>query len=294
MVETSKVGMAESLKEFRDRHPTASICSDVLQVHNEQFVVQVTVEVPELGRATGLSSHADIEVAEDRARTRALQALGWGQGNPTRTAEPTALLPNVAPLPPATVAPEDIEAVEEPEMIAAPRPLPPAASVPDLPAGSAIPATEAPTPKPSPPVAKPRSPVPSSKNGSESTATVKAPVAVTATISPQPAPQPMPQSESPPANAPDVAAAGLIDAPTEPIDLAVLPAPINLSDVIAQTDIELRRLGWSVETGRDYLEKTYDKRSRHELSEEELIQFLCHLESLSESPPSADFGGRLP
>ncbi|MEM6436848.1 MAG: hypothetical protein AAF773_23800, partial [Cyanobacteria bacterium P01_D01_bin.115] len=108
---------------------------------------------------------------------------------------------------------------------------------------------------------------------------------VTAAIAPQPEPQPMPQTESPPANAPDVAAAGLPDAPTEPIDPAVLPAPINLSDVIAQTDIELRRLGWSVETGRDYLEKTYDKRSRHELSEEELIQFLCHLESLSEPAP---------
>ena len=281
MVETSKVGMAESLKEFRDRHPTASICSDVLQMHNEQFVVQVTVEAPELGRATGLSSHADIEVAEDRARARALQALGWGHGNPARTAEPTAPLPEVAPLLPVTAAPKDIDAMAISEASIASRPIQPIISAPNLPAVPAIPAAEAPTPKPSPPVAKPRSPVPSFKNRAELTATVKTPVAVTAAITPQP----MPQTESPPANAPDVAAASLPDAPTEPIDPAVLPAPINLSDVIAQTDIELRRLGWSVETGRDYLEKTYDKRSRHELSEEELIQFLCHLESLSESPP---------
>ena len=277
--------MAESLKEFRDRHPTASICSDVLQMHNEQFVVQVTVEAPELGRATGLSSHADIEVAEDRARARALQALGWGHGNPASTVEPTAPLPEVAPLLPVTAAPKDIDAMAISEASIASRPIQPIISAPNLPAVPAIPAAEAPTPKPSPPVAKPRSPVPSSKNGAESIATVKAPVTVTAAIAPQPEPQPMPQTESPPANAPDVAAAGLPDAPTEPIDPAVLPAPINLSDVIAQTDIELRRLGWSVETGRDYLEKTYDKRSRHELSEEELIQFLCHLESLSESPP---------
>ncbi|MEM6435633.1 MAG: hypothetical protein AAF773_17540, partial [Cyanobacteria bacterium P01_D01_bin.115] len=82
--------MAESLKEFRDRHPTASICSDVLPMHNEQFVVQVTVEAPELGRATGLSSHADIEVAEDRARTPARQALGGGEGPGKPTAGPTA------------------------------------------------------------------------------------------------------------------------------------------------------------------------------------------------------------
>lgn len=274
--------MAGSLKEFRDRHPTASICSDVLQVHNEQFVVQVTVEAPELGRATGLSSHVDIEVAEDRARARALQALGWGHGNSAGTAEPIAPLPEVAPLLPTTVAPEDVEESEVSDERAAPRLSQPAASGPDLPAAPAISVAEVPKSKPSPLVTKPRSPVPSSKNGSGSTSTVKSPVA-----SPSAAAVIAPESETPlapqPDNEPAIAAAVLADAPTEPIDLAALPAPINLSDVIAQTDIELRRLGWSVETGRDYLEKTYDKRSRHELSEEELIQFLCHLESLSES-----------
>ena len=274
--------MARSLKEFRDRHPTASICSDVLQVHNEQFVVQVTVEAPELGRATGLSSHVDIEVAEDRARARALQALGWGHGNSTGTAEPTVPLPEVAPLLPTTVAPEDVEESEVSDERAAPRLSQPAASGPDLPAAPAISVAEVPKSKPSPLVTKPRSPVPSSKNGSGSTSTVKSPVA-----SPSAVAVIALESETPlapqPDNEPTVVAAALTDAPTEPIDLAALPAPINLSDVIAQTDMELRRLGWSVETGRDYLEKTYDKRSRHELSEEELIQFLCHLESLSES-----------
>ena len=284
MVETSEVGMAESLKEFRDRHPTASIGSDVLQMHNEQFVVQVTVEAPELGRATGLSAHADIEVAEDRARARALQALGWGQGNPARTAEPTAPLPEVSPLP-ATAAPEDAEAIAVSDERGAPSLPQPAASGPDLAAAPAI-SVEVPKSKPSPLVTKPRSPVPSSKNGSGSTSTVKSPVAATAVASTgESLPQTISQPEPLPANEPAVAAAVLTDDPIEPIDPAALPAPINLSDVIAQTDIELRRLGWSVETGRDYLENTYNTRSRHELSEEELIQFLCHLESLSEPQP---------
>ncbi len=64
------------------------------------------------------------------------------------------------------------------------------------------------------------------------------------------------------------------------------PAPVDLSDVIAQTDVELQRLGWSVGAGRDYLEKTYGKRSRHDLSDEELLGFLLYLESL-ESPAEA-------
>ena len=275
--------MAGSLKEFRDCHPTASICSDVLRVHNEQFVVKVTVEAPELGRATGLSLHADIEVAEDRARARALQALGWGHGNSSHTADPVSQVPDAPPLLPIIEAPEDVEAIAASDESVTPRLPQPVASGPDFPAAPAMPVAEVPKPKPSPPVTKPRSPVPSSKNGSGSTSKVKSPVAATAVASTgEILPQPVAQTEPLSANEPAVAAAVLTDDPTEPIDPTALPAPINLSDVIAQTDIELRRLGWSVETGRDYLENTYNKRSRHELSEEELIQFLCHLESLSQ------------
>jgi hypothetical protein len=55
--------------------------------------------------------------------------------------------------------------------------------------------------------------------------------------------------------------------------------PIDLSDIIAQTDVELQRLGWDVNQGREFLEKTYGKRSRHDLTDEELLEFLLYLES---------------
>lgn len=54
--------------------------------------------------------------------------------------------------------------------------------------------------------------------------------------------------------------------------------PVDLSDVIAQTDVELRRLGWTSAQGREYLEKTYGKRSRTQLTDEELMSFLLYLE----------------
>lgn len=54
--------------------------------------------------------------------------------------------------------------------------------------------------------------------------------------------------------------------------------PVDLSDVIAQTDVELRRLGWTSAQGRDYLEKTYGKRSRQQLTDDELMSFLLYLE----------------
>ncbi|MEO1070126.1 MAG: hypothetical protein AAFW95_13575 [Cyanobacteria bacterium J06638_6] len=56
-------------------------------------------------------------------------------------------------------------------------------------------------------------------------------------------------------------------------------APVDLSDIIAQTDVELQRLGWDVNQGREFLEKTYGKRSRHDLTDDELLEFLLYLET---------------
>ncbi|MEM9908139.1 MAG: hypothetical protein AAF921_24280 [Cyanobacteria bacterium P01_D01_bin.44] len=56
-------------------------------------------------------------------------------------------------------------------------------------------------------------------------------------------------------------------------------SPVDLSDIIAQTDVEMARLGWSSRQGREYLEQTYGKRSRQQLTDEELLAFLLHLES---------------
>lgn len=55
--------------------------------------------------------------------------------------------------------------------------------------------------------------------------------------------------------------------------------PVDLSDIIAQTDVEMTRLGWSNVQGRQYLEKTFKKRSRQQLTDEELLTFLLYLES---------------
>ena len=55
--------------------------------------------------------------------------------------------------------------------------------------------------------------------------------------------------------------------------------PFDLSDAIAQTSIQLKRLSWSTQHGRKYLSETYGKRSRHDLSDTELLSFLTYLES---------------
>ena len=55
--------------------------------------------------------------------------------------------------------------------------------------------------------------------------------------------------------------------------------PVDFSDIIARTNVELKRLGWTTQQGKDYLLQTYGKRSRQLLSDGELLDFLHHLEA---------------
>lgn len=56
--------------------------------------------------------------------------------------------------------------------------------------------------------------------------------------------------------------------------------PVDFSEVIAQTDVEMQRLGWTIDQGREHLIKNYGKRSRTFLTEVELLDFLQYLVSL--------------
>jgi hypothetical protein len=57
---------------------------------------------------------------------------------------------------------------------------------------------------------------------------------------------------------------------------------LNFSEVevIFQTDVEMQRLAWTPEQGREHLKKTYGKRERTLLTEVELLDFLQYLASL--------------
>jgi hypothetical protein len=57
--------------------------------------------------------------------------------------------------------------------------------------------------------------------------------------------------------------------------------PEDNSDEIAKIGVEMQRLDWTIEDGRNYLYQTYGKKSRHVLSREELLDFLHYLQSQS-------------
>jgi len=60
--------------------------------------------------------------------------------------------------------------------------------------------------------------------------------------------------------------------------------PLDLSDIISQTDVEMVRLGWSARQGKAYLKQAFNKESRQQLTASELQQFLTYLQQQSPKP----------
>ncbi len=60
----------------------------------------------------------------------------------------------------------------------------------------------------------------------------------------------------------------------------IAPEPVDLSEAISKIDVEMERLSWTKPQGRDYLVRTFDKKARSQLTNDELLQFLSHLKSL--------------
>ncbi|PHJ72418.1 hypothetical protein VF03_18150, partial [Nostoc linckia z2] len=56
------------------------------------------------------------------------------------------------------------------------------------------------------------------------------------------------------------------------------PADEKIAQLINQTNAQMQRLGWTVAQGREHLQKYYGVRSRLQLTEEELDNFLLFLQ----------------
>ncbi|MEH2138902.1 hypothetical protein [Nostoc sp.] len=56
------------------------------------------------------------------------------------------------------------------------------------------------------------------------------------------------------------------------------PTSPKFEDLMKQTDAQMQRLGWTVDQGREHLQKFYGVRSRSLLTEEELDDFLLYLQ----------------
>ena len=250
------------LTQFRNCYPQGSIVSELVTVDHGKYVVRTLVQVEGITLASGLAAADTVEQAEDRARERSLAILNLAS-------------PPQSPAPPESTAPQRSEA---------PVPLtlePPTAD--SLPPSSAAPNVSETQPEPdeddfSPngQLSQPEPEEPEQAASFEDSTAMQEP----------PTPPDEPEDDrfsfeelelSEPVPAPTPAPTPSQWSQPDP----VANGPIDFSDVIAKTNVEMKRLGWTNEQGRKYLLETYGKRSRQLLSDEELLDFLRYLESLS-------------
>ncbi len=228
--------MVTSLSKFRTLYPQGGIVADLISIHDGQCIVRAVVMDQGVALGSGLASSVDVQIAEDKARDRALAALGiFADGSqPSNITQLPA--PTVAKTEPAT---QDA-ATEAPSLPEAP-PAPTNSYDETVQPGSDLVISEEPTTEEEedlgPPIDEVRE-----------------------------------EPSAPPENKVSAATLALEDFNTS-------AAPVDLSDVIAQTDVYLTQLGWTNMQGREYLEKTYSKRSRQQLTDEELMSFLLYLEN---------------
>ncbi|TVQ42473.1 MAG: hypothetical protein EA365_15200 [Gloeocapsa sp. DLM2.Bin57] len=97
---------------------------------------------------------------------------------------------------------------------------------------------------------------------------------------------PLVNFSSPPPSSAVIPSFPLEDPPTIPprVETPPTPSPVPesndfVSDTIAEINLQMERLAWTREQGKDYLLKTYGKKSRHLLSDQELVEFLNYLKS---------------
>ncbi len=270
------------LAQFQERYPTASLLSKLLTIYQGKFVVQVSVQIEGVIQFSGLAAAETIELAEDRARLRAI-----------------ALVPSFIPPQEGVSTPEtdSTEAIDldnlESEFIS------PLENYPEFTPNSS-------TDYLSPLVTDANS-IADEDFGIE-------PIKPVSTVTPftlrtaTPDPQPFdaitpefPPSVPDPIDLSDT----LIAIETELRNLRWtakqernyieriynkesrdLLSPQQLYEflqylqVFAQTSKELERLGWDNQQGQDYLVQNYNKKSRQYLTYQELQEFLQHLQAM--------------
>jgi hypothetical protein len=265
--------------QFRSQYPMGSLISELLNIHEGKFIVRASIQVGGSTLATGLSAAANIEQAEDQARVRALVVLGIedrpyattqaqivNAASEGSTVRGRARLPTPAPtsefLPLAEAAFQesyrqsvgqsvDVDwAMADQAAQAFPEPEQQMSWFERSSADSA------------PPPPQPQ------LSGRALGQELLFPQSAAAPA------RPFHATASPEGNGSSFAGRERRDAIT-----AAIAAPVDLSDIIAHTDIELKRLGWTNAQGRRYLEQTYGKRSRQHLSDAELMEFLDYLKT---------------
>lgn len=240
--------MVTSLSQFRIQYPEGGLVTELISIHDGQYIVRAVVSNQGITLGSGLANSVDVQIAEDKARDRALAVVGiFADGAQPKT-------PPAAP----AATPKKIEPTAKPTA----KPMGEEKNV-------SVSKSSAVTPAPSQQREDPPQPY-------DPDQTILAePVPSESVEEEEDLGPPIDDVKEEPAVPPETKVSAAVIA-LENFNTSAVP--VDLSDVIAQTDVELTRLGWTSVQGREYLEKTYGKRSRQQLTDEDLMSFLLYLE----------------
>lgn len=247
------------LAKFRQRYPQGSLVSELVKIDRGTYIVKTLVQVENTVLATALAGADTVEAAEDAARERAIAIL-FLDSHPASN-QSTQTFATLSPQPESSSESSgkpkiDSEAkVNESKIVNFSQPQ---LEISELSlsivedAISAPPAPQSPEPQSNLPKMSESAPVTSTENnlfGDTFTAEI-----------------------SPAVSAPD-------DSYNSNSAIAELEA-MDFNEIKQKTDIEIRRLGWSKDQGKEFLMSHYGKRSRLHLTDEQLLEFLRYLEKL--------------
>ena len=264
------------LHQFRHLYPQGSIISELINIDRGLYIVKVALQDRELILGTGLAAADTVEKAEDRARERALmtidleKAIDLEKGDLATRAlrdrnsqlkHSQSVAPQIKQSSP-TVPQTQTYAIESPKKQDNYHP---------------------PSIKETPEATVTSNPIPTSEAISEQELDNFAPPTIPQEVTPDILPQTTPIEGTQtnifeqPITPPPVEETTPVELETETIEQIV---ELDFNLIKHKTDLEMKRLNWTKEQGRDYLLSTYGKRARIHLTDEELLEFWRYLETL--------------
>ncbi|NMG10681.1 hypothetical protein [Brasilonema sp. UFV-L1] len=270
------------LAQFQSKYPQGSLISELVQIYHGKYIVRASVQIDGVTRATGMAAAEILEEAEDKARNRALVVLGINtssQDSVVTSSEPVKPVQSTL----TTTSSRFNESAYSPTLNTFPQtqttPTPPFIS-------SGVDQNQMKNQDISERFSRTdKQETPFFESSSENLGMMSDYQGENHTI-----PEMTPSNVTPFVSRSYNNSSEDFSTQTSTGRKKKKSEPVDQSDDIAKIGVEMQRLGWTTEQGRDYLIKTYNKRSRHLLTDEELHDFLRYLESQPTPPdPLAGF-----
>jgi len=247
------------LAQFQALYPTGSLLSELLTIYQGKFVVRASVQIEGVARATGMAIAETLELAEDRARERALAVVLTAPAPVQEQSE----VPSTPPLPqiPAVLASSSSDfTVADADFFT-----------------ESIPGLEA------PPTTPTFTDYPDAPTNLGDRFALSAPDKVEPAINADFGSSPVTSFSNVTPFVPRTVREEVAEKIAPPEAKPEVSEPIDLSDTLIAIETALKNLRWTAEQERKYLKRTYAQESRHALTTQQLFEFLSYLELFAQT-----------